>query len=130
MMMEQQRKANENKARLQEQMAKKDEELARVQRQLLEVLGRRPEPVRPQNMGPQIVTNNRDNDPNVLFESFRKGGSKEFTGKEDPLTANDWLAHTENIFYLFQCTGRQRVHLATSMFTGLADIWWKMLKDG
>ena len=52
MMMEQQRKANETQARLQEQMAKKDEELAQVQRQFLEVLGRRPEPVQPQHMGP------------------------------------------------------------------------------
>ena len=44
MMMDQQRRANETHARLQEQMAKKDEELAHVQRQLLEVLGRRSEP--------------------------------------------------------------------------------------
>ena len=57
-----------------------------------------------QPMGPQIVINNRDNDPNALFEGFRKRGAKEFTGKEDHLTANDWLAHIENIFYLFRCT--------------------------
>ncbi|XXG76317.1 hypothetical protein AAC387_Pa08g0685 [Persea americana] len=103
-------------------MAKKDEELAQVQRQLLEVLSKRPEAVQPQNMGPRIVINNRDNDPNVLFERFRKRGPKEFTGKEDPLTVDDWLAHIENIFDISQCTGRQRVHLAGSMFIGLADI--------
>ena len=111
-------------------MAKKDEELAQVQRQLLEVLGRRPKPVQPQHMGPQIVINNHDNDPNVLFVRFRKRRPKGFTRKEDPLTAEDWLAHTKNIFDLFQCTGRQQVHLAASMFTGLTDIWWKTLKDG
>ena len=72
MMMEQQRKANETQAKLQEQMAKKDEELAQVQRQLLEVLSRRPKLVQHQHTGPQIVINNRDNDPNVLFERFRK----------------------------------------------------------
>ncbi|XXG47447.1 hypothetical protein AAC387_Pa02g2093 [Persea americana] len=127
MMMEQQRKANEIQARLQEQMAKKDEELAQVQRQ--EVLGRRPEPVQHQHTSPQIVINNRDKDPNVLFEHFRKRGPKELIGKEDPLTADDWLAHTENIFDLFECTGKQQVHLAASMFIGLADIWWKTLKD-
>ena len=80
-------------------------------------------------MGPRIVINNRDNDLNVLFERFRKRGPKEFTGKEDPLTVDDWLAHTKNISHLFQCTGRQQVHLAASMFIGLADIWWKTLKD-
>ena len=130
MMMEQQRKANEIQARLQEQMAKKDEELAQVQRQLLEVLGRRPEPVQHQHTSPQIVINNRDKDPNVLFKRFRKRGPKELIGKEDPLTADDWLAHTENMFDLFECTGKQQVHLEASMFIGLEDIWWKTLKDG
>ena len=86
-------------------MAKKDEELAQVQRQLLEVLGRRPEPMQAQPMGPQIVINNRDKDPNVLFKCFRKRDPKEFTGKQDPLTADDWLAPTKNIFDLFRCTG-------------------------
>ena len=104
--MAQQRQANENLARLQEQMAKKDEELAQVQRQLLEVLGRRPEPVHAPPMGPQIVIDNRDNNPNVLFEHFWKRGPKEFTEQEDPLTADDWLTHTENIFDIFRCIGR------------------------
>ena len=130
MMMDQQRKAIETQAILQEQMAKKDEELAQDQRQLLEVLGRGPEPVQHQHTGPQIVINNRDKDPNILFEHFHKRGPKEFTGKEDPLTVDDWLAHTENIFDFFECTGKQQFHLAASMFTGLADIWWKTLKDG
>ena len=86
--------------------------------------------MQPPHMRPQIVIQNRDHDPNVLFERFRKRGSKEFTGQEDPLTANDWLAHTENIFDLFRCTGRQQVHLAASIFTGMADIWRKALNDG
>ena len=142
MLVEQQQRANENQvrfqeqqarfqeqqARLQEQMAKKDDELTQVQRQLLEVLGRRPEPV-PQ-MDAQLAVQQRDRDPNVLFERFRKRGPKDFTGQEDPLTADDWLVHTENIFDLFQCTGRQRVYLAASMFTGLADIWWKTVRGG
>ena len=89
MMMEQQRQANETQNRLQEQMVKKDEELAQVQRQLLEVLGRRPQPVQHQHTGPQIVINNRDKDLNNLFERFRKRGPKEFTDMEDPLTTDD-----------------------------------------
>ena len=77
-----QREANENQARFQEQLAKKDEEMAQVQRQLLEVLQNRPQP-QPQPrqpLGPNIIINNRDHDPNILFERFRKKGPKEFSG--------------------------------------------------
>ena len=98
-----------------------------MQRQLLEVLERRPAPVA-QPAGAQFVFNNRGHDPNDLYERFRKRGPKEFTGQEDPLAADDWLEYTENIYEIFQCTGKQRVDLAASMFTGLADIWWKTVK--
>ena len=88
-----QEQENENQARMQEQMAKNDEDHARemvqMQRQLLEVLKRRPEPAPTQPSGTQIVINNKENDPNVLFERFRKRGPKEFTGHEDPLAADD-----------------------------------------
>ncbi|WP_193450495.1 retrotransposon gag family protein [Streptomyces plicatus] len=127
---ETQNRLQETQNRLQEQMLKKDEdharELANVQRQMLEVLQRRPEPVQ---QAPPIVINQREHDPNALFEKFRKRGPKEFYGTEDPLTADDWLAHTENIFEVFQCTGGQRVQLASSLFTGLADIWWKTVRE-
>ena len=112
-------------------MAKKDEDHARemtqMQRQLLEVLERRPAPIA-QPAGAQFVFNNRGHDPNDLYERFRKRGPKEFTGQEDPLAADDWLEYMENIYEIFQCTGKQRVDLAASMFTGLADIWWKTVK--
>ena len=49
---------------------------------LLDVLERRPEPA--------PVQNNRVDNPNLLFERFRKRGPKEFTGQEDPLVADDW----------------------------------------
>ena len=114
-------------------MAKKDEdhtrEITQMQRQLLEVLERRPAPVA-QPAGAQFIFNNRGHDPNDLYERFRKRGSKEFTGQEDPLVADDWLRYTENIYEIFQCTGKQRVDLAASMFTGLANIWWKTIKAG
>ncbi|XXG82765.1 hypothetical protein AAC387_Pa10g0657 [Persea americana] len=123
-MLDQQRQADENQARLQEQMAKKDEDHARemtqMQRQLLEVLERRPAPVA-QPAGAQFVFNNRGHDPNDLYERFRKRGPKEFTGQEDPLAADDRLEYTENIYEIFQCTGKQRVDLA-------ASIWWKTVK--
>ena len=113
-------------------MAKKDEdharEMAQVQRQLLEVLERRPEPVQAQPPGTQIVFNNRGTNPNDLFERFQKRGPKEFTGQEDPLAVDDWLEQMENIFEVFRCTGRQQVQLTSSMFNGLEDIWWKMVK--
>lgn len=60
MVTEQQRQANETQNRLHEQMAKKDEELPQVQRQFLEVLGRRPQPIQHQHIGPQIVISNRE----------------------------------------------------------------------
>ena len=66
----------------------------------------------------------------MLYEKFRKSGLNEFTRQEDPLAVDDWLAHIENIFDLFRCIDRQQVHLVASMFTSLADIWWKTLRDG
>ena len=131
-MLDQQHQANENQARLQEQMVKKDEdharEMAQMQRQLLEVLERRPEPAPAQPLGPQIVINNRENEPNALFERFRNRAPKEFTGHKDPLAADDWLEHTENIFEVFRCTGRQQVQLTASLSTDLANIWWKTVE--
>ena len=85
-MIAQQRQANENQARFQEQLARKDDEMAQVQRQLLEVLQNRN--VAPP-VGLQIVIQNRDPDPNALFENFRKRAPKEFSGNEDPLVAED-----------------------------------------
>ena len=81
-----------------------------------------------QPMGTQIVFNDEGNDSNDLFKQFRKRGLKEFTGQEDPLAANDWLEHTDNIFEVFRCMGKQQVALTASMFTGLADMRWKMVK--
>ena len=113
-------------------MAKNEEdharEMAQMQRQLLEVLERRPEPAPAQPPGTQIVINNRENDPNALFERFRKRSPKEFTGHEDPLATDDWLEHTTNVFEVFRCKGRQQVALTASMFIGLIDIWWKIVK--
>ena len=110
-LIDQQRQANESQARRQKQMAKRDEDHARemtqVQRQLLEVLERRPEPLPAQPMGTQIVLNNRENDPNALFECFREKGPKEVTRQEDPLAAYDCLEHTENTYEVFRCSGQQ-----------------------
>ena len=76
-MLDQQRQANENQARLQEQMARKDEEHARemalMQRQLLEVLERRPEPAPAQPPGTQIVINNREMIPMRCMKSLGRG---------------------------------------------------------
>ena len=110
-------------------MAKKDEEMAQIQRQLLEVLQNRPQPQPMQPPGTNIVTNNRDHDPNLLFERFRKRVPKEFSGQEDPLHADDWLANTEKIFDVFTCTGWQKVHLTASLFHELVDTWWQTVKE-
>ena len=101
--------------------------MAQVRRQLLEVLQNRPQP-QPQPMqplGPNIIINNRDHDPNILFKRFRKRGPNDFSGQEDSLAADDWLVNTEKIFDVFTCTGRQKVNLIASLFYGLADTWWQ-----
>ena len=97
----------------------------------MEVLQNRPQP-QPQPLQPlcpNIVINNRDHDPNVLLERFRKRGPKEFSGQEDPLDADDWLVNTEKIFDVFICTDRQKVHLTASLFYGLTDTWWQTVKE-
>lgn len=126
-----QRQANENQARFQEQMAKKDEKMTQVQRQLLKVLQNRPQPQpRPrQALGPNIIINNREQDPNILFEIFRKRAPKEFSGQEDPLATDDLIVNTEKIFDVFTRTGRQKVNLTASLFYGLADTWWQTFKE-
>ena len=80
-------------------------------------------------MGLNIVINNRDHDPNVLFKRFRKRGPKEFLGQEDPLAIDDWLIKTEKIFDVFTCMGRQKVDLTASLFYGLANTWWQTVKE-
>ena len=82
-----------------------------------------------QPLGPNIVINNRDHDPNILYERFRKRAPKEFSGQEDSLTADNWLANTEKIFDVFTCTGHQKVHLIASLFYGLANTWWQTVKE-
>ena len=99
-LLDQQCQAHENQARLQEQMAKKDEGHARE----MEVLEKRPESMQAPPPGTQIVFNSRGNDPNDLFERFQKRCPQEFTGQEDPLAADDWFEHMENVF---RCTGKQ-----------------------
>ena len=103
--------------------------MAQVQRQLLEVLQNRPKLQPRQPGGPNIIINNRDRDPNILFERFRKSGPKEFSGQEDPLAADDWLVNTEKIFYVFTSTCIQKVNLTASLFFGLADTWWQTAKE-
>ncbi|XXG42105.1 hypothetical protein AAC387_Pa01g2449 [Persea americana] len=88
-----------------------------------------PQPQPRQPGGPNIIINNRDQDPNILFERFRKRGPKEFSGQKDALAADDWLVNTEKIFDVFTCTGIQKVNLTASLFFGLADTWWKTVKE-
>ncbi|XXG82959.1 hypothetical protein AAC387_Pa10g0830 [Persea americana] len=76
----------------------------------------------------QAVVLIREVDPNAIFKKFLKRGPLEFTGTEDPLVANDWIVRMEKIFRVSECLGRQRVQLATYMFCGIADDWWKTVQ--
>ena len=82
-----------------------------------------------QPLGPNIIINNKEHDPNLLFERFKKRAPKDFSGQEDPLFANDWLVNIEKIFDVFTCTGRQKVNHTASLFYGLADTWWQTVKE-
>ena len=57
--------------------------------------------------------------------SLKSGGAIEFTGLEDYLIADEWIMHIENVFKTMQCTSRQKVALAASMFRDIANTWWK-----
>lgn len=49
-------------------------------------------------VGTQVVAQQRENEPSSLYELFRKMGVIEFTGSEDPLQADNWIMHIENVF--------------------------------
>ena len=105
--------------------------MTQVRRQLLEVLQNthRPQPQPRQPLGLNIIINNRDRDPNILFERFHKRGPKEFLSQEDLSATDDWLVNTEKIFDVFMCTGREKINLTASLFYGLADTWWQTIRE-
>ena len=43
------------------------------------------------NVQTQVVVQHKENDPNVLFEQFRKRGATKFYGTEDVMQADEWL---------------------------------------
>lgn len=79
-------------------------------------------------VGTQVIVQSRESDPNSLYENFRKRGAIDFTSSGDPLQADEWIVHIENIYETRQCTRRQRVALAASMFLDITDTWWKSVR--
>lgn len=71
----------------------------------------------------------RDPDPNTHFEKFRELGAIKFTGHAILLEVDNWLVEIENVFEFLVCTGRQKVSLATYMFKGVTDTWWKNIQE-
>lgn len=71
----------------------------------------------------------KEHDFNELVEKFRKRFPPEFHGMEDPTDADEWVVQMEKIYEVFKCTGRQQVQLAAHMFRGVAERWWKMVKN-
>lgn len=55
-------------------------------------------------------------------------GANEFFSNEDPMDAEEWLVHMENIFKVFKCSGRQKPALVAYMFRGVVDSMWKTVK--
>ena len=52
-----------------------------------------------------------------------------FYGVEDPAEADEWTVQTEKIFEVFKYTSQQQVQLATHMFHGTVERWWKTIKS-
>ena len=71
----------------------------------------------------------KERDLNDLVEKFMKRLPPEFYGVEDPAEADEWTVQIEKIFEVFKCTSQQRVQLATHMFRGTAEGWWKTIKS-
>ena len=71
----------------------------------------------------------KERDLNDLVEKFMKRLPPEFYGVEDPAEADEWTVQIEKIFEVFKCTSQQRVQLATHMFRGTAEGWWKTVKS-
>ena len=45
-----------------------------------------------------MVVQSKENDPNIMYEQFRKRGATEFYGTENVMKANEWLEHIEDVF--------------------------------
>ena len=106
---------------LNENLARQNE----CQAQFLGVMQRVTQPAPPL----QVVIAPPVPDTNLLFQTFRKLGAVPFVGDVDPLDADEWLVQTEKILEMFECTGRQKVSLATFMFRGVAEMWWRIVKE-
>lgn len=79
--------------------------------------------------GPQAANQLRGNDPNSLYERFRKRGATKFYGNEGAVKADEWLDHIGDVFETITFDNKQKVVLTASMFQGTANIWWKSVKD-
>lgn len=106
---------------LNENLARQNE----YQAQFLEVMQRVTQPAPPL----QVVIAPPVPDPISLFQTFRKLGAIPFAGDIDPLHADEWLVQTEKILEIFECTGRQKVLLAAFMLRGVAEMWWRIVKE-
>lgn len=60
------------------------------------------------------------------IEKYRRLNPPAFNGSTDPLVAEDWVKETEKLFEAITVTTEQKVQLATFMFRGSAERWWKL----
>ena len=55
------------------------------------------------------MVQSKENDPNILYEQFRKRRATEFYGAEDVMKDDRWLEHIKDVFSTIVCTQKQRV---------------------
>ena len=104
---------------LMEQMAKTNENIATIMA--------RQEPGQP-NTGTQVIFQSKE-DPNTLYEKFRKRGATKFYGNEDAIKIDGWPKHIGDVFKTVVCDNKQRVVLTTSMLLGTTNTWWKSVRN-
>ena len=74
------------------------------------------------------MVQHKENDPNILYEQFRKRGAIDFHDTKDVMQADEWLEHINNVFGTIVCTQKQIVLLTSSMLRGVTNTWWKSVR--
>lgn len=63
-----------------------------------------------------------------FIERFKGMNPPSFAGATDLILAEQWIMELEKIFDVFSSTSEQKVQLATFMFKGVAEHWWRLKK--
>ena len=63
------------------------------------------------------------------YQSFHRHDPPIFSGGRDPMIAEEWLDHLEEIFKITRSADQDKVELATYRLRGEAAQWWKQYRE-